>query len=361
MKRKRFYKNAQRNQKWTEEETGREIDFADKYVYNEGGIYSDKFDYMRPKQKKKKRFTREKADKFFKHFGAVVLALLIVGIGYTAMDVYMIRNAMPSSPASDDSLLENNMNQISLGLKSEYAESVSLDGSVMLQAVIDELESSGCNSVTFDLKRSEGSVGYRSALANIDRYGAIAFPATDLKKSAASLKERDILAVGRIYCYLDNLVPEIDHSAAVVNSNGVLYRDSKDNTYLNPDSEITYKYIRDIISEAYEMGITVFVLDGVNLPDDISNSYNDGFEYISNRLYADLGTDIKLLEAVNVTLSENAAESNDENENRESEIQKKLSTDLESNKVYFITTPADKALMNEKLEESGISNYILAD
>jgi len=360
MKRKRFYKNAERNQKWTEEETGRQIDFADKYIYSGEGIYSDKYDYMRPKKKKKKRFTREKADKFFKNLGAVVLAFIIVGVGYTAMDVYMIRHAMPSAQSSGSSVSENNMNQVALGLKSEYVESVSFDGSVMLQAVIDELEQNGCNSVAFDLKRSEGSVGYRSALANIDRYGAIAFPATDLKGSAAILKERDILAVGRVYCYLDNLVPGMDSSAAVVNSDGVLYRDSKDNTYLNPDSEITYKYIRDIIGEAYEMGVTVFVLDGVNLPDDISGSYNDGFDYIAKRLYSDIGTDIKLLESVNVTLSADYSEE-DNTEEQESEIQRKLGTDIGLNKVYFITTSADKAMINEKLEESGISNYILAD
>ena len=39
-KRKRFYKNVKRNQTWTEEIQGREIDFADKYA--DDGIYSDK-------------------------------------------------------------------------------------------------------------------------------------------------------------------------------------------------------------------------------------------------------------------------------------------------------------------------------
>ena len=54
MKKKRFYKNVKRNQQWTQSEAGREIDFADKYMSGEG-IYSDKFDYMRPKVKKKRK------------------------------------------------------------------------------------------------------------------------------------------------------------------------------------------------------------------------------------------------------------------------------------------------------------------
>ena len=51
MKKKRFYKNIKRGEKWTEEEKGYPVDFADKYISDEG-IYTDKFDYAR-KQKRK--------------------------------------------------------------------------------------------------------------------------------------------------------------------------------------------------------------------------------------------------------------------------------------------------------------------
>ena len=61
-KRKRFYKNVKRNQTWTEQVQGREIDFADKYA--DDGIYSDKFDYLRPK--KKPRNKRKKLGKRLK-------------------------------------------------------------------------------------------------------------------------------------------------------------------------------------------------------------------------------------------------------------------------------------------------------
>lgn len=60
MKKKRFYKNVKRNVKWTEEEKGYPIDFADKYVSDEG-IYSDKFDYMRPKIKRSANTRRRRA------------------------------------------------------------------------------------------------------------------------------------------------------------------------------------------------------------------------------------------------------------------------------------------------------------
>lgn len=361
MSKKRFYKNVERNQKWTEEETGHPIDFADKYLSDEG-IYSDKFDYMRPKIKKKRR-NKAKLEKLSKRLGIAVACFLIISVGYTGMDIYMQRHAMPAKLSEVNNAYDGAINEVALDLKSKHTQSVSLDGSVMLDAVISELTEGGYNSVTFDLKRSEGSVGYKSALANVDTYGAIAFPATDLKTSVEKLSAQDILAVGRVFCYLDNLVPDKDNSSAVLNSNGVPYRDSRDNTYLNPDSETAYKYIKDIISEAMDMGITVFVLDGVNLPDDIADNYNDGFEHLSQRLYKDLGTGIKLLEAVNVSLSEEAVQNNedDNNEDTENEITRKMESSLDNNKVYFITTNADKAEIKENLEGSGIPSYILAE
>lgn len=364
MKKKRFYKNVKRNQQWTETQPGREIDFADKYMSGEG-IYSDKFDYMRPKIKKKRK---RKADfgKFAKRLGAAAVCFLIISVGYTGMDVYMQRHTMSQDYSGGSSEDGGVFNEIALNLKSEYAESVSLDGSVMLDSVISELSQSGCNSVTFDLKRSEGSVGYKSALSTVDTYGAIAFPATDLKGSVEKLQAQDILAVGRIYCYLDNLVPVKDSSAAVLNRDGIPYSDSKGNTYLNPDSETAYRYIKDIIAECAQTGITVFVLDGVDLPDEISEGFNDGFDYLAKRLYADLGTDIKLLKAVNVSLNQDAKaadgeDSDEEPSALENEISQKLSSEQDSNEIYYITAAADKTAVKEKLEESGIQSYILAD
>lgn len=354
-KRKRFYKNVKRNQTWTEEIQGREIDFADKYASD--GTYSDKFDYLRPKEKPKfkKKKLRKKIKRLLKRLAAIVVCLAVLGVGYTAMDVYMLRHRMPDINATENDTSQNTFSQISLNLKSEYIESVSLDGSVMLDAVISDAEAYGYNSVTFDIKRSEGSVGYKSALVNVDAYGAVAFPASNLKASTEKLTQNNILPVGIVYCYLDNLVPAADSSMAVLNSNGVLYRDSRDNTYLNPDSDDAYRYIKDIISEAYEMGITVFVLCGVDMPSDIRADYNDGFDTLSQRLYNDIGTDMKLVEAVGVSLGKDAAEKDS------NEVSEKITNDLSSGQVYYITTSADKYMIKEKLEESGISSYILAD
>ncbi len=354
MKKKRFYKNVPRNQTWTEAEQGRQIDFADKY--DEGGIYSDKFDYLRPEtKKKKKKLTPQNVRRFFKKAGVVLLCVAVFCAGYTCMDVYMIRKGMPDRSALQGEAPDSALNEISLGLSAEYIESVSLDGSVMLDAVLSQAETEGCNSVAFDIKRSEGSLGYRSELSVADAYGTVAFPSENLKASVEKLMKSDILTVGIVCCYMDNIVPANDASSAVPGSGGEPYRDTAGNMYLNPDSQYAYTYIKDIISETYAMGVTVFVLTGVDLPDEVSDGYNDGFESLAQRLYSDIGNDIKLLRAVNVRLGENAVLDDS------TEIADKLSDDLGDDGIYFISASGDRALIKEKLEESGVSRYILAD
>ncbi len=101
MKKNRFYNNKKRNQKWTETDIGRTIDFADKYVAGEN--YSDKFDYLRPKKKKKNvnKITPYKLFRIARVVGIVILAILIIYIGYTIMAIYMQRHTPPTFTNSE--------------------------------------------------------------------------------------------------------------------------------------------------------------------------------------------------------------------------------------------------------------------
>ncbi len=353
-KRKRFYKNVKRNQTWTEEIQGREIDFADKYA--DDGIYSDKFDYLRPKKKpkNKRKKLRKKIKKIFRVIGCILIGIAILFAGYAAMDVYMIRHRMPElADAVSDK--DDGFNKISIHIESCYVEPVSLDNAVMLSSVISEAQTHSFSSVAFDIKRPDGSVAYRSALANVDAYGAVAFPSAAFKESVGELTRSDMLPVGIVSCYQDNVVPAKNSELAVLDDSGKVYTDDSGNTYLNPNSDLAYRYIKDIIEEANTQGVKVFILNETKLPSDISEKYEDGFDVLSAKLYKDIGSDIKLLEAVNISLSEKAA---DESSN---EISEKMKNNLNENQVYYIKTSADKYLIKEKLEESGIVSFILAD
>ena len=374
MRKKRFYNNKKRNTKWTEPEKGRKIDFADKYI--DAGTGSDKFDSKRPK-KRKKRFTAEKTGKFFKNAIVVLLCFCVVSAGYTIMDLYMERNAMPEN--NSNSQVESNIGSLSLNIKSRVVPSLSLDGGVMLDAVISDTQNQGYSSVTFDLKRNDGTIGYESKLATIDAYGAISSASTELEGSVARLLESDLLPIARISCYRDNIAPVADLTAAVTNG-ASLYKDADGNTYLNPDSQTTYNYIKGIIEEAKGMGITVFVLDNTELPEDIGSNYKDGFAGLTKKLYADLGEEIKLLMAVDVDavcdVVNNAVPDEDSEENAvalpegdteyvqsdeefEKDLSQKIQRNAGTNAVYYITTNREDDLKSY-LNGKDTANYIIS-
>lgn len=386
MKKKRFYKNVKRNTKWTEEEKGYPIDFADKYASDEG-IYSDKFDYMRPKIKKKRKH-KAKARTLLKRLGIAVLCLAIIGVGYTGMDVFMLRNGMPEMSAATNTGGETSINTVKMNLHCAYEDSISMDGSVILDSVIKNLSDGAYNSVAIDIKRDDGTIGYRSALATVDAYSAMAFTASDLRRSTSILSEQDILTVGIVYCYLDNLVPRQERSVAVLDSNGIPYEDSHGNTYLNPSSETVYKYIKDIISEAADMGVTVFVLRATDIPDNAGTGFADGFDRLASRLYEDIGTNIKLLEGIDVDIDDSLVQAvtNPGGENAEEETTEETTDsengedtteetttlapaeerilslfdeDLGADRIYIVNANDTTGEIKKILEEGGIESFIL--
>ncbi|MGN0522478.1 MAG: putative glycoside hydrolase [Eubacterium sp.] len=348
MKKKRFYNNKKRNSKWTEEPKGRKISFSDKYI--EAGAGSDKFDNRRPKEKKKV-ISKDNALTALRRLIIFACCVLTIGIGYTVMDVYMQRNSMPIADNTDD--INAGISNVAINIKSCLVPSLSLDGSVMLDTVVDEVLDIGYSSVAFELKREDGTIGYNSSLATVDACGAVSSPSPDLEKSVSSLLENDILPVGIVSCYKDNIAPSADISSAALSA-GDIYKDSQGNTYLNPNSEGAYNYIKSIIEEAKGLGITVFVLDWCTLPEELGGDYDDGFENISSRLYNDLGTQIKFIEADKVNII-----SSDSSEIEE-EIDEKIKSKNADDKIYFITAK-EKDKVKKLLDDKNISSYIIKE
>lgn len=346
MKKKRFYNNKKRNEKWTEPPKGRKINFADKYI--ETGNGSDKYDNRRQKSKKP-FFTKEHLRSFAKHLIVALGCFIIIGTGYTLMDLYIERNAMPLTEQEEG--VNTDMSNVALQLKSARIEPLSMDGGVMLEAVVDEVIDGGYTSVTFDIKRDDGTIGYDSTLATIDMYGAESSSAIDAPKSIAEFVSNDILPVGRISCYKDNVVGASDLTAGLI-VDGRLYRDSGDNAYLNPLSESAYNYIRGIVEEAKGMGVTVFVLENCNLPEELGNGYGDGFKPLADKLYNDFGNDIKLIEGVAVTINGDNAKSIEEE-------WKEKTASISNSNIIFNVTAKDKEKVKQFLDTQDGISYII--
>lgn len=347
MKKKRFYNNKDRNQKWTEQPTGRKIYFADKYIH----ALEDTAEQVKQKKTKAPFFTKERRDKLLKNVLIAVVSVALVGTGYTIMDIHMDRHAMPF--VENDENGTANLNNINISIKGSGCQSLSLDGGLMLGAVIDTAADNGYTSLAFDLKRNDGTIGYNSSLATISSFGAISSPSSDLKASADLLKENDVLPVGIISCYKDNIAPAADLSLALFNG-GNPFKDSAGNTYLNPDSEGVYNYIKSIIDETVGMGITVFVLDNYDLPKDAVQTENSGFDRLTEKLYSDFNDEIKLLKAVDLNLTSDSAKAIDEEWQEKTEDY----TNNDANCVFCITAK-NPVIAKQYLDSKGITNYII--
>lgn len=387
-KRKSFYNNKNRNQKWTEELTGRPISFADKYDHPEA---NDNLNNASVKRRTA-QIQSEKKKKQTNRFIAIIACIAIVCVGYTGMQVHIDRHQTPlNNMGSYQQSEDGNMAGVSLEIKSLKVESIGLDASVMLSSVITQVEELGYTSVTFDAKRSDGSIGYNSKLASVDTYNAVSAPAADLEGSVKQLLSSDILPVARICCYRDNLVPSVTTDTTIMTEKGV-YKDSDGNTYLNPDSSITYNYLKDIVTECYESGITVFVLYGCDLPDEISADYQDGFDALVKKLNADLENNVRFYEAVDLEITdanakapENTTEdytekdttqgdndpsdTTDVTDSQETEASTEVTTDpflagkgeIGTDQVYYVKSEADINDTVDILSRNGITSYILED
>lgn len=355
-KHRQFYNNKNRNTHWTEEPKGRYIDFADKYVQGEG--QTNKYDETAAALHQHALKQIEKKNRTRKNIIAVLLTVILISTGYISMDVYMIRHAEPA-----EMLIENkngadsSMSEITVNLASEKIESISLDNSAMLDAVITQVGKNGCNSIVFDAKRDDGTVGYNSSLAQVDTYNAMSDVGNDSMGSLKKLIDNDILPVARISCYLDNVASASNPEMAVTDNNGV-YKDKNGNSYLNPDSEDVYGYIRDIIRELNDIGVQVFILYGCDLPSNISSSYNDGFDYLVQKLNDEFDGKIKFLQEVDVTLNGKNGETDKISESVLTEEIKALDV-LEDNQIYAVYSDAQHADLNKLLNENGVSNFIL--
>lgn len=369
-KKKKYYRQPH-DRHWTEAPQGRSIDFAEKYqpggeTSGQPEAYQTQKNNLAAKKARQKRRRR----KVWMALGCV----LLIGLGYIVADVSIIRHETALEQAEEFRVQQGNLTALTVEAKSLYEESMSLDGAVMLSSVIDEAIKGGYTGVTFDAKRSDGTIGYQSDLALVDTFGAVSAPAAALKYSVEKLQENDLLPIARISCYLDNVAPL--HSPEMALTDGTTtYTDADGNTYLNPDSEMTYGYLRDIIKECSSCGVTVFLLADCTLPDEMAGAYQDGFAALSEKLSAELGTSVKLLCEVPVTVTlpeEQAAEENSDHHDNENDAEASSPADalqaaveafpaMEENQMYMIQTAVSAEKLIPYLEAAGITSYIIRE
>ncbi|MCC8022508.1 MAG: putative glycoside hydrolase [Clostridiales bacterium] len=254
-----------------------ELKFTDKYLY--GSTYGDKYDAKRnSKEKRSVSINRERASSVLKAVLGVVLSVCLVGFGYTVMQVIMARTAMPEeflageittseaqeeeTEAAPPSLADSDVTLQAATLSTTY-----LDGGAMMASYIEDVKEKGYNAAVIELKRSDGTLAYDSALTDVQTYSAVSSAAKDLAGSVKLLQDHDIIPVARIYCFEDPLASSKNTDLSVLTDSGDAWEDAEGNTWLNPYSVSARDYLLSILKEAQDLGFQCIILEGLSFPE----------------------------------------------------------------------------------------------
>ena len=170
-----------------------------------------------------------------------------------------IQNAEPSSLLSKGSV------------KAVYMDYSALSNKKYIRSVIKKIDRKDCNSVMIDFKTRDGHLAYSSKqqLALISKCAV--FDNETIRSAIKQFSSAGITVIAGIYCFEDSLVSSVNSDLAVkyLNTDVNWLDDLEENngrSWLNPYSKEARKYIKEVISEVYNLGARGFVLRSVSFP-----------------------------------------------------------------------------------------------
>lgn len=228
-----------------------------------------------------RKFKSEKTKK-----NVTILAVILI-ICFSFFSVRLLLDISHKIPSEDTSVsesapvTEDDGEQLSIfegkGFRALYMPYEHLGDKAYIKSFIKKIERKDCNSVIIDFKTENGKLCY-SSLNNYAITGKCAIFDNNTVRQALSLfKKADITVAARIYCFLDDTIPNQCPGLAVkymdtdVNWIDTSF-DEDGKTWLNPCSKNALTYLLDIIEELQQFSIDGFILEKCQFP----NSDNTG-------------------------------------------------------------------------------------
>lgn len=168
-------------------------------------------------------------------------------------------------------------NRTKVNVKGAYV-GVSLNNKNTLDKWLEIADTTELNAVVIDVKHDTGKVTYNMGDDYICSYSF-----GDIKSVLKKLKEHGIYTIARIVCFKDDVVDQIHPDYMLYNKDGSPYISKKNETWMNPYNEDTWKYIIDIAEQAALDGFDEICFDYIRVETNriIENTLEDGsFEYL---------------------------------------------------------------------------------
>lgn len=156
------------------------------------------------------------------------------------------------------------------GFRALYMPYEKLNDTSYIRDFIKKVRRYDCNSVIIDFKTESGKLAYSSLNTYAIKGKCAIFDNNTVREALNLFRKENISVAARIFCFLDNTVPQTSPELAVK------YMDTDVNwidtaadgkTWLNPCSPETLNYLLDIISELQAFNIKGFILENCHFPD----------------------------------------------------------------------------------------------
>lgn len=215
---------------------------------------------------------RLKSD-FSKKSLSALLIILLLGLSFFTVRLLLdISHKTPSEQAPENSIeivAEESVLETD-GFRALYMPYEKLGDTSYIKSFIKKVKRYDCNSVIIDFKTESGKLCYSSLNSYAINGKCAIFDNNTVRQALALFRKENITVAARIFCFLDNTIPESNPELAVK------YMDTDVNwidtaaegkTWLNPCSKETLSYLLSIISELQAFNIKGFVLENCHFPD----------------------------------------------------------------------------------------------
>lgn len=189
---------------------------------------------------------------------------LSLDISHKAPDKEATENITVDPENTPESLL------VSEGFRALYMPYEKLGDASYIKTFIKKVRRYDCNSVIIDFKTESGKLCYSSMNSYAIKGKCAIYDNNTVREALNLFKKENVTVAARIYCFLDNTVPQTSPELAVkYMDTDVNWIDtaSDGKTWLNPCEPQTLSYLLDIVSELQAFGIKGFILENCHFPD----------------------------------------------------------------------------------------------
>lgn len=153
-------------------------------------------------------------------------------------------------------------------VKGVYLTAYSANNPKKIDEIIKLLDTTELNAVVIDIKDYTGKVLYASKVPETIRYKTRNVLIKNIPELIKKLHEHNIYVIARQTVFQDPALAEANHSWALENKNGGLWRDHKGLAWVDAAKEEVWEYNVAIAKEVIDLGFDEVNFDYVRFPSD---------------------------------------------------------------------------------------------